>query len=80
MSYESWRVSYQSSEQAARAAYSAWEKRTAECDAMIAAAKVPLEDKVHAWECAAQQLMDASTPDEFDVGLAALREQLEVQP
>lgn len=40
MTYEAWRIGYQSSEQAARAAYNAWGQRTKECDAMIAAAKV----------------------------------------
>ena len=40
MSYEAWRIGYQSSEQAARAAYNAWEQRTKECDALIGACKV----------------------------------------
>lgn len=63
-SYEAWRISYQSDEQAARAAFNAWARRTEECDALVTAAET-----LGPWMSAA--LSDPKACAEFKVDAAA---------
>lgn len=74
MTYEAWRIVYQSCEQAARAAYNAWEQRTKECDALISACRVSTDIGL---EVEAELKVTKSKLEAADAHIAALEAEVD---
>ena len=78
MSYEAWRISYQSDEQAARAAFNAWARAANEREAMVASAKVSVDIGM---EVEAELTVTRAELEAAEAYIAVLEAELqEVQP